>query len=161
MAERKSQETQSITLKSSDGVLFDVETNIVKEMKTIQSFMDESEDITTIPLANVLSQHLATIIEYCKKHVSEDETEDARNKFDVESTKELSGEDMKLLFLAANYLNIRSLLDLLAGALADHIKNKSVEFVREFFNVENDYEPEEEAKLREENQWAFGNVDEK
>ncbi|XP_050902884.1 SKP1-like protein 14 [Lathyrus oleraceus] len=160
MAEQKSQETHTVTLKTCDDVLFEVEINVVKEMKTIQSFMDDSEDIATIPLANVTSQHLAMIIEYCKKHVSEEENEDAKDKFDVEFTKKLSGEDMKLLIVAANYLNIKSLLDLLARTLADHIKNKSVEFVREFFNVENDFEPEEEAKLRQEAPWAFENLDE-
>ncbi|XP_058725630.1 SKP1-like protein 14 [Vicia villosa] len=160
MAEQKSQETHSITLKTCDDVLFEVETNVAKEMKTIQSFMEESQDIATIPLANVMSQHLAMIIEYCKKHVSQEETEDAKEKFDDEFAKELSGEDMKDLFLAANYLNIKSLIDLLARSLADYIKNKSVEFVREFFNVENDFEPEEEARLREENAWAFENIDE-
>ncbi|CAK8534700.1 unnamed protein product [Lathyrus sativus] len=160
MAEPKSQETQSVTLKTSDDVLFEVKINVVKEMKTIQSFIDDSEDIATIPLANVSSQHLAMIIEYCKKHVSEEETDDAKDKFDVAFTKELNSDDMKLLLLAANYLNIKSLMDLLARTIADHIKNKSVEFVREFFNIENDYEPEEEAKLREEVAWAFENIDE-
>ncbi|CAK8534699.1 unnamed protein product [Lathyrus sativus] len=160
MAEPKSQEIQSVTLKTSDDVLFEVKINVVKEMKTIQSFIDDSEDIATIPLANVLSQHLAMIIEYCKKHVSEEETDNAKDKFDVEFTKELNSDDMKLLLLAANYLNIKSLMDLLARTIADHIKNKSVEFVREFFNIENDYEPEEEAKLREEVAWAFENIDE-
>ncbi|WRX28336.1 SKP1 component, partial [Theobroma cacao] len=43
----------------------------------------------------------------------------------------------------------------LPNAVADRIKNKSVEYVRRFFGIENDYTPEEEAAIRAENEWAF------
>ena len=56
--------------------------------------------------------------------------------------------------LAANFLDIKSLLDLCSAKLASWITSKSVEEIREFFGIENDYTPEEEAKIKEENMWA-------
>ena len=58
-------------------------------------------------------------------------------------------------FQAANYLDIKGLLDLTCQTVADMMKGKSVEEIRKIFNITNDFTPEEEEKVRKENQWAF------
>lgn len=65
------QETSSkmITLKIANEILFEVESNIAKEMQTAQ---DKHGDTTIITLPKVLSKHLAMVIEYCKKHGAEE-----------------------------------------------------------------------------------------
>lgn len=60
-----------------------------------------------------------------------------------------------LLLQAANYLNIKGLLDLTCQTVADMIKGKTPEEVRKLFNIKNDYTPEEEEEVRRENAWAF------
>ncbi|KAK8601351.1 hypothetical protein V6N12_051188 [Hibiscus sabdariffa] len=61
----------------------------------------------------------------------------------------------KILSKAANYLNIKSLLDLTCQIVADIIKGKMPEEIRKTFNNKNDFTPEEEEEVRRENQWAF------
>ena len=56
---------------------------------------------------------------------------------------------------AANYLDIKSLLDLTCQTVADMIKGKTPEEIRKTFNIKNDFTPEEEEEVRRENQWAF------
>nr|POF21623.1 skp1-like protein 16 [Quercus suber] len=51
-------------------------------------------------------------------------------------------------------------LEIFNQALADHIQNKSVEYVRKFFGIKGNYEPHEEEKYREEYAWAFEGVHE-
>jgi S-phase kinase-associated protein 1 len=58
------------------------------------------------------------------------------------------------LIMAANYLNIKDLLDLTCAKVASMIKGKSPEQIREMFGIENDFTPEEEEKIREENKWC-------
>ena len=58
------------------------------------------------------------------------------------------------LILAANYLDVKSLLELSTAKVASIIKNKSIQEIRQFFNIENDYTPEEEMQIMEENKWA-------
>ena len=55
------------------------------------------------------------------------------------------------LILAANYMDIKMLLDLSCAKVASMIKGKSPEEIRKTFNIKNDFTPEEEAAIREEN----------
>jgi len=58
------------------------------------------------------------------------------------------------LILAANYLDSKSLLDLTCAKVASMIKGKTTEEIRKQFNIVNDFTPEEEAQVREENRWC-------
>ena len=58
------------------------------------------------------------------------------------------------LILAANYMDIKPLLDLSCATVASMIKGKTPQEIRETFNITNDFSPEEEAQVREENRWC-------
>jgi len=58
------------------------------------------------------------------------------------------------LIMAANYLNIKDLLDLTCAKVASMLKGKSSEQIREMFGIENDFSKEEEDKIKEENKWC-------
>ena len=56
--------------------------------------------------------------------------------------------DQEMLFeivMAANYLDIKPLLELSCAKVASQIKGKSIPEIRQYFNIENDFTPEEEA----------------
>ena len=56
--------------------------------------------------------------------------------------------------MAANYLDIKKLLDLCCKNVANMIKGKTAEEIRKTFNIKNDFTEEEEAAVRKENQWC-------
>lgn len=127
-------------------------------------FTDAGED-EEVPLPNVKSKVLEKVIEYCKKHAElPDESEkdvikqtteqEEMEKWDKEFTKVDQGTLFELI-LAANYLNIKPLLDLTCQTVANMIKGKTPEEIRQTFNIVNDFTPEEEEEVRRENQWAF------
>jgi len=55
---------------------------------------------------------------------------------------------------AANYMDIKALLDVGCKTVANMIKGKSPEEIRKTFNIQNDFTPEEEEQIRRENEWA-------
>lgn len=117
-----------------------------------------------IPLPNVKSQVLGKVIEFCEHHLQEPMTEiekplKSQKMADVVQKWYADFVDLEqsLLFeliLAANYMDIKPLLDLTCATVASMIKGKSPEDIRTAFNITNDFSPEEEAQVREENKWC-------
>ncbi|OMO98086.1 SKP1 component [Corchorus olitorius] len=154
--------TKKIMLKSSDGETFEVEEAVAVESQTIKHMIEDDCADTEIPLPNVTSNILSKVLEYCKKHVeaaasdkeTEKKAEDDMKAWDS-AFVQVDQNTLFDLIMAANYLNIKGLLDLTRQTVADMIKGKSVEDIRKTFNIKNDFTPEEEAEVRKENQWAF------
>ncbi|KAI3877249.1 hypothetical protein MKX03_016053 [Papaver bracteatum] len=136
------------TLKASDGEEFVVEESVAVQSQTIKNLIDDDCTDNGIPLPNVTSKILGKVVEYCKKH-------DELKAWDAAEFLKVDQATLFDLILAANYLNIKDLLDLTCQTVADMIKDKTVEEIRTTFNIINDFTPEEEAEVRKENQWAF------
>ncbi|KAG9131285.1 hypothetical protein Leryth_006151 [Lithospermum erythrorhizon] len=154
---------KKITLKSSDGEDFEIDESVALQSQTIKHMIEDDCVDNSIPLPNVTSKILSKVIEYCKKHVEAngpDSTtaataaDDELKAFDADFVK-VDQATLFDLILAANYLNIKSLLDLTCQTVADMIKGKTPEEIRKTFNIKNDFTPEEEEEIRRENQWAF------
>ncbi|KAJ8789701.1 hypothetical protein J1605_004835 [Eschrichtius robustus] len=73
--------------------------------------------------------------------------------WDQESLKVDQGALFELI-LAANYLDIKGLLDVICKTVAIMIKRKTPEEIRKTFNIKNDFKEEEEAQVPKENQWC-------
>lgn len=59
------------------------------------------------------------------------------------------------LILAANYLDIKSLLEVGTSEIANRISGKSTTQIREMLQLENDFTKEEEAAILKANSWAL------
>ncbi|KAG6388474.1 hypothetical protein SASPL_149901 [Salvia splendens] len=159
--------SKKITMRSSDGEVFEVDESVALESQTIKHIIEDDCADNVIPLPNVTGKILSKVIEYCKRHVdsaasatnSEDKlasavSDEELKAFDVDFVK-VDQATLFDLILAANYLNIKTLLDLTCQTVADKIKGKTPEEIRKTFNIKNDFTAEEEEEVRRENQWAF------
>ncbi|KAK3424937.1 hypothetical protein EUGRSUZ_F01672 [Eucalyptus grandis] len=156
--------SRKIVLESSDKESFEVEVAVALECQTIKHMIEDDCAGDGIPLPNVSSKILSKIIEFCRKHVDADR-ERAGSASPAAADDELKAWDAEFikvdqatlfdLILAANYLNIKGLLDLTCQNVADMIKGKTPEEIRKSFNIKNDFTAEEEEEVRRENQWAF------
>ena len=162
MASSVAEKTKMITLRSSDSVEFEVEEAVAMESQTIRHMIEDDCADNGIPLPNVNSKILAKVIEYCNKHVHNAAVDTTNASGGGEDLKSWDAEFVKVdqatlfdLILAANYLNIKGLLDLTCQTVADMMKGKTPEEIREIFNIKNDFTKEEEDEIRRENQWAF------
>jgi len=157
----------TVNLVSKEGDTYEVATPIAKMSELVASMINDNEDddeVTEIPLPNVKATVLAKVIEFCSHHKQEPMTE-----IEKPLKSALMGEvvqkwyadfvnvEQVLLFeliLAANFMDIKPLLDLTCATVASMIKGKTPEEIRQTFNITNDFSPEEEAQVREENKWC-------
>eukprot|EP00981_Chlorochromonas_danica_P003346 scaffold644_cov168-Ochromonas_danica.AAC.38 len=141
-----------ITLISSDGDEFKV-SHKVASMSGLATTMigdDDGEDEKRVPLPNVKKEILSKVLEFCNHYQEEPMTEFVK----VGPPNLMDKENFYQLTLAANYMDIKPLLDLCCAKVASLIKGKTPEEIRVNLDISNDFTPEEEAKVREENKWA-------
>ena len=156
-------------LQSSDNEVFEVPRSVIRLSNTVNTLLqdlgvDENEENgEIIPVPNVSAPILKKVIAWCTNHRDDPpapEDNDAREKrtddipsWDVEFLKVDQGTLFELI-LAANYLDIKGLLDVTCKTVANMIKGKSPDEIRRTFNIKNDFTPEEEEQIRKENAWC-------
>ncbi|GMS99495.1 hypothetical protein PENTCL1PPCAC_21670, partial [Pristionchus entomophagus] len=162
----------SITLVSSDEQSFPVDRQILKQSGTIETLivnmnLDDAEvdaSAMPIPLPNVKGAVLGKILEWCETHKDdplraaddEDKTEITLPQWDAEFlNRDKIGHSMLLeITVAANYLDIKTLLEYCCKTIANTFKGKSGEDIRKDWGVKNEFTPEEEAAIKKENEWC-------
>ncbi|KAM9846441.1 LOW QUALITY PROTEIN: S-phase kinase-associated protein 1 [Aulostomus maculatus] len=115
----------TIKLQSSDGEIFEVDVEISKQSVTIKTML---EDLGM-----------------------DDEGYDDPVPLPNDERCPFS---RRIVWQAANYLDIKGLLDVTCKTVANMIKGKTPEEIRKTFNIKNDFTEEEEAQVRKENQWC-------
>jgi S-phase kinase-associated protein 1 len=162
-----------VNLVSSEGDKFEVETRTAAMSELVKTMLidgddddeDEDENEQEIPLPNVKSAVLAKVVEFCNYRVTNGPMKEIEKPLKSASFVECVGErdanfvaiEQEMLFeliLAANYMDIKSLLDLTCAKVASMLKGKTPEEIRQTLNIVNDFTPEEEAQVREENKWC-------
>jgi S-phase kinase-associated protein 1 len=142
--------TKKITLKSNDGEAFVIDEAVALASQTIKNMIKDALVECRISLKNVNGEILGKVIEYCNKHVEVASSTDELNDWDANFIQ-VDLVTLLQLVMAANDLNIKSLLDLTSQAATDIVKDTTPEFISQMFNCENDFGPEEEAAVYLEN----------
>ncbi|KAG7662328.1 uncharacterized protein J8A68_004099 [[Candida] subhashii] len=158
-----------VILISSDEIKFPVDQQIAEKSILIKNMINDlnpdglQEDFE-VPISNVKSTVLSKVLEWCEHYRDtnfqddDDEDDDIKKAIPVEEwdKKFLTFDnDDELLFdiiTAANFLNIKPLLETGCKMVADLIMKKSPEELRRTFR---DVEfPSPENETRRENEWA-------
>ncbi|KAK4267825.1 hypothetical protein QN277_024558 [Acacia crassicarpa] len=152
-----SSSVEAITVVSSDGGEFKITVSAVMLSKRLNELLVEDicvSDKCKVPITEVDSKTLVKVIEYCEKHApranSEASDSDAEEleKWDIEFMKVDVEDTLFDMLKAANYLNIKGLLDLACQTVADLMEGKTVSQIRKIFHIENDFSSEEQEQLR-------------
>ena len=147
-----------------DGEVLTVDVETAKQSVLINGLIEDGGIDDEIPIAQVNKPIMEKVVVFCE-HMREHappEIEKPLSSTDMSQVvdawhADFVNVDQEMLFeivMAANYLDIKALLELSCAKVASMIKGKSVQEIRQFFNIENDFTPEEEAQVMEENRWA-------
>ncbi|KAH7349929.1 S-phase kinase-associated protein 1A [Plectosphaerella cucumerina] len=158
-----------IWVQSNDGAKIALERAVADRSMLIKNLIEDIGDegineSNCVPIPNVNESVLRKVVEWCDHHKNDplqtqDDDNDARKKTTEidEWDQKFMQVDQEMLFeiiLAANYLDIKALLDVGCKTVANMIKGKSPDEIRKTFNITNDFTPEEEEQIRRENEWA-------
>lgn len=153
-----------VVLLSPEGERFTVPRRVAAMSDLIKTMIEDSNGMEEIPVMDVKGSVLSKVIDFCKHHVDNKLPEIEKplrsaNLEDIVPAWDAAfvNVEQEVLFeiiLAADFLDIKSLLDLACAKVASMIKGKAPEEIRRTFNIKNDFTPEEEAQVREENKWC-------
>ena len=159
---------KKITLTSSDGEKVEISSKAVQRSVLVKGIIEDYPDDAEVPLNNIKSNILKKIKEYLE-HYENAEPKEIERPLQSQNFKECVDEwdfnyiEVGLdfifeLILGANYMDIKPLLELASAKVASIIKGKSTEEIRKTFNITNDFTPEEEQQIIEENKWCMENL---
>jgi S-phase kinase-associated protein 1 len=181
--------TSHVTLLTNDNIRTRIPREVAIKSRLIENALedididgeneDDAENVQAIPLANVTSNDLRRVVQFCAAELEYDRTicdavdsnaavfgtatgvfegkKEALVQEIVAECTPSSGHDCLFrLIMAVNYLDIPSMMDCLCQFVAHSmIRGKTPEEIRRAFGVENTLTPEEEEEYRREHSWAF------
>mmetsp|Transcript_478 Transcript_478/g.746 ORF Transcript_478/g.746 Transcript_478/m.746 type:complete len:174 (+) Transcript_478:50-571(+) len=156
----------TVKLVSKEGDTFEVPVEIAKLSNLVITTLGEDDcaddnddtNMVEIPLPNVKATVLAKVIEYCTHYKQVESMTSITTPLKSNRIEDIVQEwyadfvnvDQTLLFelvTAANFMDIKALLDLTCLAVSVLIKGKSAEEIRRIFNISNDFSSEEEDQV--------------
>ena len=158
-----------VILISSDGEKIETSAKAAMRSTLIKdSIQDCRDDIIEFTANNVKGNILKKIVEY-HEHYKDTEPKEIERPLPSQNFKECVDEfdfnftdiDLDMIFeilLASNYLDIKPLLELASAKVASILKGKTTEEIRRTFNITNEFTPEEEQQIIEENKWCMENL---
>ena len=158
-----------VILISSDGEKIETSAKAAMRSTLIKdSIQDCRDDIIEFTANNVKGNILKKIVEYLE-HYKDTEPKEIERPLPSQNFKECVDEfdfnfteiDLDMLFeiiLASNYLDIKPLQELASAKVASILKGKTTEEIRRTFNITNEFTPEEEQQIIEENKWCMENL---
>lgn len=158
-----SEEKQFILISQEDDKV-SVPKRIALMSELVKTMADGDKEEHEIPVPNVKTEMLKKVLDYCRYHVDSPAREiekplkstnmvEVVSRWDAEYVN-IPQEALFELILAANYMDVKPLLDLCCAQVASMIKGKTTEQIRKTFNIINDFTPEEEAAVIAENKWV-------
>ena len=157
-------QNKTLYLLSSDGIKEQISLKASLRSGLIKTMIEINPDSNEIAL-DIKSELLKKIKEYLEHYENEEPLEiekplPSSNFEECVSEWDYTFMDINLdmtfdLLLASNKMDIKSLLELTSAKVASIIKKVSTEKIRQTFNITNDFTPEEEQQILEENGWAM------
>ena len=151
-----------ITLTSSDGQKVTVDEKSSERSGLIKGLIQDYTEESDVPMPDIRGEVLKKVVEYLVHYQLTDPKEipkplpsgnllDVTDEWDVTFINSIDLDTTFDIINAANYMDIKQLLDLSCAKIASLMKGKTAEEIRTMFNIECDLS-EEELKEYEEYQ---------
>jgi S-phase kinase-associated protein 1 len=147
-----------IKVQTCDGQVFDVLKARAETSTTLKNLIADAPAGGDVPLPEVNGDIFQRVIAWVEMHKDDPVTavpltENGLTVADKEFFAAIDQQSLFQLILAANYLDIRKLLDMCCRTVADSVLGKTPKEIYAQFGVAQELTPEEEAEIRKDNPW--------
>ncbi|PRP85976.1 S-phase kinase-associated protein 1 [Planoprotostelium fungivorum] len=158
--------SESISVTTSDDQTIQLSRKHAQMSQTINSMLEDSvgADQEAIPLPNVSSEVLKKVIDWCTHHENDPAPVEKVKKLNKkreykaknstisdEWDKNFVNAELRVIvdiLLAANYLDVKGLFELMCKHIANELKGKTPDQIRERFGIQDDLTEEDKAAMR-------------
>jgi len=157
---------EEIKLISKEKKEFPVSKKAAMMSNLIKTTLEGDKDAKEVNLFHIEGPIVSKVIDYMKYHrnvppkaiekpLQSTNMRELVDKWDADFV-DVDQETMFKLLLAANYMDVKSLLYLVCAKVASLMKGKTPDQIRKTFNIRSDYTPQEEEEVRKEHKDLIG-----
>ena len=131
------------------------------------ALVTRARGVAQLPNPDITYETMQTVIEFCKQYASDGtlfiekplkssllrDNLRKEQEWYVSFVDDMDKDTLFVLFEVATKLKIEQLRELTCAKLASTLKDKTPEEIRDTYKIVNDFTPEEEENLREQNTW--------
>lgn len=150
----------NLELTSSDKMKFELNSKAGERSGLLKNLISDYEESKDIPLPDIKGEILKKIVDYLTHYKDIEPKEIPKplptanlgeflDEWDISFINGIELEKVFDLINAANYMDIKPLLDLSCAKIASLMKGKTAEEIRAMFNIECDLSPEELREYEE------------
>lgn len=131
---------------------------------TIANMLDDIDDDveSDIPIPNIKGDIMKRVVDFCAEHPDAPLNPTDEQQLEMR-TKPLEGWDLDFvrvplatlfeMILAANFLDLKPMLDVTCKAVAEMIKGKTPDEIKKVFGVDGEFTQEEKEQVLRDNPW--------
>jgi len=159
-----------VTIITNDDKEFKVDSKVANTFKVIHDMLDTlqgngDDQDAPVRINNVRGDIMKELIDWVEHHKDDPDTSDEEEQYRDRRTDDIPQWDKDFVarwdkstlyevLQACNFLDLRPLLEICCKTVANMIKGKTVEQVRDILGLVSDYTQDEEEALKKENAWA-------
>ena len=157
---------KTIKVKSSDGKVIELSTKAASKSKLLNGIIEDFPEDSEFPLKNINGATLEKVKEYLvhyqdsePRQIEKPLQKDFKDCVDEWDYKFIGDDNTQILSLisAANFMDIRPLLDLAAAKVATLIRGTTTESIRKDFEI-NDISEEEDKQMQNDKSYLEKNL---
>jgi len=152
--------SEMVTLVSQEKTSFRVPKKAALQSHLVRTALEDDKDAKEVPLVHIAAPIVEKCIQYMTYHVDvpprkiesplkSSNMKELVDRFDAKFVDDIDLDTLMKLLLAANYMDIKSLLELICAKVASMMKGKTAPQIRKAFNIREEFTPEEYEEIKE------------
>jgi len=151
----------TIILLSQEKKEYKIQRKAALQSQMIKTALEDDKDAKEVNLVHISGPIVQKVVDYMTYHIDREprkiesplkstNMKELVDRYDAAFVDDIDQDTLFKLLLAANYMDVKSLLGLICAKVASMMKGKTADQIRKTFNIRGEFTPEEEEEIRKE-----------